>query len=296
MLKAGVAGAGVFGGYHSRKYAALDGVTITAVYDHDLHHAERLAKPLGAHGFDDFEAFLAAVDLVTVATPADSHAALAARALDAGKSVYVEKPLAVTREEAQALTRAARASALTLACGHQERAVFEAMGLFELGQAPTRIAAVRRGTPSERNRDVSCVLDLMIHDLDLAAALAGSGVASVTAKGVYDEVRAEIVFASGLRARFEASRIAEKRERTMSLAFESGLVEVDFLAPSFRNTTNERLDPDFAASPGGADPLGTSVARFVAAVRGESWRPLATGEEGAKALDLALAVEKAAGL
>lgn len=296
VLKAGVAGAGVFGGYHARKYAALDDVAMTAVYDHDLHHAERLAKPLDAHGFDSFDAFLSAVDVVTIATPADSHAGLAARALRAGKSVYVEKPLAITRDEAQALTRAARTAGLTLACGHQERAVFEAMGLLDLSQVPSRIAAVRRGTPSERNRDVSCVLDLMIHDLDLAAALAGSGVASVTAKGIYDEVRAEIVFVGGMRARFEASRIAEHRERTMSLAFDGGLVEVDFLAPSFRNTTDELLDPDFAATPGGQDPLGTSVARFVAAVRGDTARPLATGEEGAKALDLALAIEKAAGL
>ena len=77
---------------------------------------------------------------------------------------------------------------------------------------------------------------------------------------------------------------------------DSGLVEVDFLAPSFRNTTDELLDPDFAATPGGQDPLGTSVARFVAAVLGQAPRPLATGEEGAKALDLALAIEKAAGL
>jgi len=296
VLKAGVAGAGVFGGYHARKYAALDGVTMAAVYDHDRHHAERLAAPLDAWGLDDFDAFLAVVDIVTIATPADSHAPLAARALAAGKSVYVEKPLAVTRDDAQALTRAARTAGLILACGHQERAVFEAMGLLDLSQTPARVAAVRRGTPSERNRDVSCVLDLMIHDLDLAAALAKGGVASVTAKGIYDEVRAEIVFSSGMRARFEASRIAEARERTMSLAFGGGLVEVDFLAPSFRNTTDELLDPDFAATPGGQDPLGSSVVRFVAAVLGEAPRPLATGEEGAKALDLALAIEKAAGL
>ena len=291
-----MAGAGVFGGYHARKYAGLPGVRMAAVYDHDLHHAERLGRPIEAEGFDDFAAFLAAVDVVTIATPADSHAELGALALAAGRAVYVEKPLATTRDEARALTVAARRGGVVLACGHQERAVFEAMGLLDLGETPARLAAVRRGTPSERNRDVSCVLDLMIHDLDLAAALAGSGVASVTASGVYDEVRAEIVFASGMRARFEASRIAESRQRTMSLAFDEGLVEVDFLAPSFRNTTAHPLDADFAESAGGQDPLGTSVARFVQAVTGESPRPLATGEEGAKAIELALAVEAAAGL
>jgi predicted dehydrogenase len=136
----------------------------------------------------------------------------------------------------------------------------------------------------------------MIHDLDLACALTRGAAVSVTAKGIYDEVRAEVVFASGTRARFEASRIAENRERTMSLAFESGLVEVDFLAPSFSNTTPHSLDADFAASAGGQDPLGTSVSAFVGAVTGECVRALATGEEGAKALELALAIETAAGL
>jgi predicted dehydrogenase len=296
LLKAGVAGAGVFGGYHARKYAGLADVEMAAVYDHDLGHAQRLAGPLEARGFDDYDAFLAAVDVVTVATPADSHAALAARALAAGKPVYVEKPLAVTREDAKSLIRASRMAGLVLAVGHQERAVFGAMGLLDLSEAPTRIQAVRRGTPSERNRDVSCVLDLMIHDLDLACALARGAVVSVTARGIYDEVRAEVVFAGGMRARFEASRIAETRERTMSLAFDSGLVEVDFLAPSFRNTSAQVLDADFSASAGGQDPLGTSVSAFVAAVTGEAARPLCTGEEGAKALELALAIEAAAGL
>ena len=295
LLRAGVAGAGVFGGYHARKYADLAAVELTAVYDHDLGHAERLAGPLGVQAFDDFEAFLSAVDMVTVATPADSHAALAARALAAGKPVYVEKPLAIARDDARALVRASRMAGLALAVGHQERAVFAAMGLLDLPEAPTRVEAVRRGTPSERNRDVSCVLDLMIHDLDLACVLARGPAVSVTARGIYDEVRAEVVFGGGLRARFEASRIAERRERTMALAFDSGLVEIDFLAPSFRNTTPNPLDAGFAASPGGRDPLGTSVAAFVASVA-EGARPLATGEDGARALELALAIEAAAGL
>jgi predicted dehydrogenase len=269
---------------------------MAAVYDHDLAHAERLARPLNAGAFDDYAAFLAAVDVVTVATPADSHAALAALALAAGKPVYVEKPLAVDRDSADALVRAAEARGLALACGHQERVVFAAMGLLDLPAPPRMVQAVRRGTPSERNRDVSCVLDLMIHDLDLAAQLAGGDPVRVNAQGGYDEVRAEIEFAGGQVARFGASRIAEARERTMRLVFDSGEVAVDFLAPSFANTTAYALDAAFADSEAGRDPLGTNVAGFVAAVRGERPRPIVTGEEGARALDLALRIERAAGL
>ncbi len=286
----------MFGGHHARKYAAINGVEMAAVYDHRLHHAERLAHPLHAAAFDDYAAFLSAVDVVTVATPADSHATLAALALAAGKPVYVEKPLAVDRDSADALVQAARARGLALACGHQERVVFAAMGLMNLPQRPQVVEAVRRGTPSERNRDVSCVLDLMIHDLDLAAQLAGGDPVRVSANGGYDEVSAEIEFAGGLIARFEASRIAPARERTMRLAFPGGEVAVDFLAPSFANTTAFALDAGFAESEAGRDPLGTSVAGFVAAVRGERPSPIVSGADGARALDLALRIEAAAGL
>ena len=292
-MRAGVAGAGVFGGYHAAKYAALDGVRLTAVYDHHPAHARALAERFGAEAFDDMAAFLAAVDLVTVASPADTHAALAAAALAAGRHVYVEKPVATTRAEALALVAAAKAGGLVLACGHQERVVFEAMGLMAVPERPVRIEAVRLGTPSERNRDVSCVPDLMIHDLDLALALAGPGATRVmAASGGFDAVIAEVDFGGGLTGRFEASREAAGRHRTMRLVYPSGTVEIDFLAPSFANHTPHRLDADFALSPDGRDPLGASVGRFVAAAAGQG-RPAVTGEEGARALGLGLAVEAA---
>ena len=294
MLLAGVAGAGVFGGYHARKYAALDGVRLAAVFDHHLPHAEALAAELGAEAFNDLDAFLAATQVVTVATPGDSHAAIARAALEAGRHSYVEKPLATTREEAAALVALAEAKKLVLACGHQERVVFQAMGLLSTGERPTRIEAVRRGTPSERNRDVSCALDLMIHDLDLALAIAGDW-DSATSVGDFDEMEAEVYFGRGLTGRFEASRVAKKRVRTMKLVYPSGTVKIDFLAPSFSNGTPHALNPDFAATAGGRDPLGASVGAFLDAVRGQG-RPAVTGAEGAAALDLALAIEAGVGV
>ncbi|HTK35129.1 MAG TPA: Gfo/Idh/MocA family oxidoreductase [Caulobacteraceae bacterium] len=293
LLKAGVAGAGVFGGYHARKYASLPDVDLVAVYDHHLPRAQALAAELGAKAFDDLDAFLEAVDVATVATPADSHAPLARFALAAGRHCYVEKPLAVGRDDADALVTAAAEWGLVLACGHQERVVFQAMGLMSAPERPLRIEAVRRGTPSDRNRDVSCVLDLMIHDLDLGLALAG-GWTDVEAKGGFDDLAAEVDFGGGCTGRFEASRVAEWRERTMRLVYPSGAVEIDFLAPSFADGARFGLNADFAATAQGRDPLGASVAAFLAAVRGEAARPAVTGAEGAAALDLALAIEAAA--
>ena len=115
------------------------------------------------------------------------------------------------------------------------------------------------------------------------------------AEGEFDAVVAEVTFAGGLTARFEASRIADARLRTMRAVYGEGEVDIDFLAPSFRNTTPYTLNPEFASSPEGKDPLGVSVSRFLDAVRGVG-RPVATGADGARALDLALAVEMAAGL
>ena len=301
LLNAGVAGAGVFGGYHARKYASLPGVTLTAIFDPDLARASALASEFGATPCTDLAAFLALVDVVTVASPADTHAATALAALKAGKSVYVEKPLASTLQEAESLTSLAAQKGLVLACGHQERIIFQAMGLLDVPETPLALEAVRRGVWNIRNTDVSCVLDLMVHDIDLALTLARSEPITVEAEGKIqqgphlDEVEAEVTFASGMTAKFKTSRIAEARERTMRIVYPSGVVEVDFLTRAFSNTTPFALRADFAETPAGSDPLGANVAGFLAAVRAEQPRPPVTGAEATQALDLALAVELAAG-
>ncbi|WP_168073218.1 Gfo/Idh/MocA family oxidoreductase [Caulobacter sp. SSI4214] len=299
LLKAGVVGAGVFGGYHAKKYVELEGVTLAGVYDVDLARAEALAGPLGARAFDDIDAFLAAVDVVTVAAPAVHHAAPALAALKAGKPVYSEKPIACAPEDADKMVAAAAKAGVPLACGHQERVVFQAMGLLDIPEQPLRLEAVRRGTPSDRNLDVSVVLDLMIHDIDLALALcdgepiAVEGEGAITRSTSLDWVKAEATFDNGFTALFDSSRVAEARERTMKVVYPSGEVEIDFLARTFRNTTPFPLIENFTETPAGKDPLGLSVAGFLKAVRGEARRPVVTGEEAARALDLALAVEQA---
>jgi predicted dehydrogenase len=189
-----------------------------------------------------------------------------------------------------------------VACGHQERIVFAEMGLFAAPERPIRVEAVRKGLWTGRNDDVSVILDLMIHDLDLALNLAKVEPKSVEAHGrtvnggLVDETDAKIGFADGMVAAFTASRAAEARERTMKVVYPSGEIEIDFLARTFRATTPFALKPDFAETVRGKDPLGASVGDFLAAVRGEAKRPAVTGEEAARALALALAVEEAASL
>jgi predicted dehydrogenase len=169
------------------------------------------------------------------------------------------------------------------------------MGLLDIPEKPLRLEAVRKGTPSIRSKDVSVVLDLMIHDIDLALSLTDAEPLTVEADGDGDEVTAEATFDDGFTAVFTASRRAEARERTMKIVYPSGTLEIDFITRAFTNTTPFPLNEAFTETPAGRDPLGTSVGGFVAAVRGLSPRPVVTGEEAARALDLGLAVEQAGG-
>ncbi|HEY2660842.1 MAG TPA: Gfo/Idh/MocA family oxidoreductase [Caulobacteraceae bacterium] len=300
-LKAGVAGAGAFGGHHARKYAGMAGVTLAAVYDPDMDRARELAGGLGALAMDDLGEFLKVIDILTIASPAFTHAAVAMPALAAGRPVYVEKPIATNLEDADRIVARAATSNLILACGLQERVVSKAMGLLDIPEKPMFLEAVRRAPWNPRNTDVSCVLDLMIHDIDLAITLNPNEPLAVEADGrvthgpFVDEVTCEITLGDGSTVKLNASRIAEARERRMRIIYPSGEVEIDFITRAFRNTTPFPLNADFTDTPAGRDPLGASVAAFVAAVRGEASRPAATGEEAVRALDVALAVEQAAG-
>ncbi|WGM39712.1 Gfo/Idh/MocA family oxidoreductase [Caulobacter sp. NIBR1757] len=295
LLKAGVVGSGVFGGYHARKYAEMDGIELVGIYDLHPERCFDMANQYGAEAYGDLDDLLKVADIITVATPATTHARLALQCLAAGKPVYVEKPLATTLEDADRLIQAAAKAGLVLACGHQERVVSQAMGLLDIPEKPLRLEAVRKGTPSPRSQDVSVVLDLMIHDIDLALALTDAEPFTVEAEGTPDEITAEASFEDGFTAVFTASRIAQARERTMRIVYPSGVLEIDFVTREFRNSTPFALNEAFTDTPAGRDPLGTSVQGFVNAVLGKSPRPVVTGEEAARALDLALAVEQAAG-
>jgi predicted dehydrogenase len=243
--------------------------------------------------------FLEAVDVVTVASPATFHAEHALAALAAGKPVYIEKPISTSVDDAERVRAAAAAKGLVVACGHQERVGFQAMGLLDIPEQPLLLEALRHGPPSERSRDVSAVLDLMIHDIDLALVISASdavtaeGEGRLSGDGVWDIARAEVSFEDGFMAVFDVSRQAPERKRTMRIVYPSGEVEIDFMARTYRNTTPFALNADLAGTPAGTDPLGVSVQGFLKAARGEAPRPIVTLDEAIRALDLALAVEQA---
>ncbi len=299
-LRAGVIGAGVFGGYHAQKWSRMDGVRLTAILDSHPERAADLAGRIGGQAFSEMDKFLAAVDVVSITSPATSHGRIALRALKAGKAVYVEKPLAVGLGEADAILSAAAERRLVVACGFNERVALLATGLPDFQETPWLIETKRNGTPSPRNRDVSVVLDLMIHDIDLMLMFAGGSPltaeceGTANAEGLLDTALAQVSFTGRTVATLEASRIAAAPERRLKLCYASGEVEIDFLSGTLTNTTGFELDQGFADAPAVADPLRHSLELFRDAVCGRC-APLANGLDGARALDLALAVEQAVG-
>jgi len=293
QLRTGVAGAGVFGGFHARKHAASPRIDLAGVFDPESARAASLAAEFGGRNFDSFVALLDAVDAVTIASPATVHFSMAEAALRAGKHVYIEKPIALTLAEADALIALADANGLVLQVGHQERFVLAAMGLPRGDRLPLGLEFCREGPASGRGEEVPAALDLMIHDLDLARLFGLTRPNKIDACGSYDETIATLTFEGGRTASFVASRRAGARRRLMKAVYDDGAIEIDFLNRTIRNGTQASLAAnDFAAGPAAlSDPLGASVNAFVAAIL-DGKRAFVDGKAGRGALEWALMVEQ----
>ena len=232
-LRIGIAGAGHFGRYHALKVASSERATLVGIHDADEERARTVGWEAGAPEMT-FPALLEASDAVIVAAPAEAHHVLAAAALRAGRHVLVEKPIAATLAEADELAALASERKLVLQVGHLERFSAAYRALAGRAGAPLYIEAARIAPFKPRGTDVSVILDLMIHDLDLVLALVDSPIESVDAVGAAvaspheDIANARIRFASGAVATITASRISARTERRMRIFGQDGYVAVDF--------------------------------------------------------------------
>jgi predicted dehydrogenase len=234
-LRIGVVGAGHFGRYHALKAAAAERATLIGIHDRDEERSQTVGWEAGAPHLT-LDALLDKADAVIVATPADTHHAVASAALRAGKHVLVEKPIAATLAEADELAALAVERGLVLQVGHLERfsAAFQAVAART--GPPLYIEAARVAPFKPRGTDVSVILDLMIHDLDLILALVDSPIESVDAVGAAvaseheDIANARVRFASGAVATITASRIAMRTERRMRIFAQETYLAVDFAA------------------------------------------------------------------
>ena len=176
--------------------------------------------------------------------------------LNSGAHVLVEKPIATTAGEAEHLIALARSRGLVLTVGHQERYVLARSGLFQITQTPAFVDCVREGPWTGRGTDVSVVLDLMIHDLDLVHSLIPGDIAEITAQGrsvygqSFDEVTARLVFDSGATVRLTANRAAGQRKRSLRIGYaDSSEIAFDFLTRELVNSTPTVLSLKDASDP-----------------------------------------------
>jgi len=232
-LRIGVAGAGHFGRYHALKLAATPRAVLSGVHDRHAERAKSVSQEVGAPALS-LPALLEASDAVVIAVPAAAHHAVAVAALRAGLHVLIEKPIAATLAEADELATLAAASGVVLQVGHLERFSAAHGALAGRIGPPVYIEATRIAPFKPRGTDVSVILDLMIHDLDLILSLTDSRIESVDAVGAAiasateDIANARIRFASGAVATITASRVAMRTERRMRLFAADGYVAVDF--------------------------------------------------------------------
>jgi predicted dehydrogenase len=293
ILRAAIVGGGVFGRHHAAKYLRMKGVKLAAIADLNAEARHAVETQLEVPAVADWRELLGKVDVVSVCSPASTHAEIVRAFLKAGAHVMVEKPIATDLEEAEALIELAASRGLVLTVGHQERFVFAKSGLLDYEDAPLSVECVREGPWTGRGTDVSVVLDLMIHDLDLIHRLVPGGLARVRAAGrclcgrLADQVTANLVFENGSQVELVASRAAGMRRRFMRMVYPDGEIEIDFLTRKVTNTTSRKLQ-----SLELRDPLWESVAAFVAAARAGA-STLVRPEEAYRALETALLIEDA---
>lgn len=280
-----VVGAGHMGRLHAAKAArALPGAaTLVGVADRHLDRAEALARQLGAgvRAAADPLALAGEADAAIVAVPTVAHAEVAQALLDAGLDVLVEKPIAATLAEAEALVARARAAGRVLQVGHLEWHNPALVAVRPHLRRPRFVEAHRLGPFPARATDVDVVRDLMIHDLDVLQRLLGEEPASLEAVGApvlseqADLANARLRFASGCVANLTASRVTPSAQRKLRIFQADGYLSIDFLA---RTAIAGRRDgppdaPRIAIEPipvPAGDPLEAQLAAFVAAVRERS--------------------------
>jgi len=232
-LRVGIAGAGHFGRYHALKVAASDRARLVGIYDPDTERAKTIGWEAGAPDMP-FETLLPAIDALIIAAPAEAHHFLASAALRAGKHVLVEKPIAASLAQADELAALAQGSGLVLQVGHLERFSSAYQALSARSHSPLYIEAVRIAPFKPRGTDVSVILDLMIHDLDLVLALVDSPIESVDAVGApiasafEDIANARLRFANGAVAAITASRVSIRTERRMRIFARDTYLAADF--------------------------------------------------------------------
>jgi predicted dehydrogenase len=297
-LRIAVVGVGHLGRHHARILSSLPGVTLVAVVDKNRTRAEEVGAATGARALVNHGELLGQVDAVTIAVPTQLHHDVARPFLAAGVAVLVEKPMARSVAEADAMIRAAATGNAILAVGQTERFNPAVAAARPLLVDPRFIEVHRLGTFPERSLDIDVVFDLMIHDLDVVLSLVNSDVEAVEAVGVpvltgrVDIANVRLRFANGCIANLTASRISRDRVRKIRFFQPAAYLSIDYAAQKIELWTLLKGDGPMPTIQRrevevvNEEPLVRELADFVDAI-GCRRPPVVTGEQGRRALALA---------
>lgn len=295
-LKAGVLGVGYLGRFHAQKYSMLPEVEFIGVYDANLDRAKEVAAELKCEAFVDMNSLIAKVDMVTIASPTTTHFEVAKKCLESGLHIHIEKPMTQTTAEAVTLCELAEKKGLKIQVGHVERfnpALIEAKKKL---RTPLFIECHRLAPFKPRSTDVSVVLDLMIHDIDVVLNLVKSEIASISAVGTpvltktHDIANARIEFKNGAVANMTASRVSQRSARKFRIFQENQYLSMDFGTGEVNllTKTGEYKDGEIpldveAWNLEKGDALLSETKSFIEAVT-KNKDPEVTGRDGLKAL------------
>jgi len=296
-IRVAVVGAGEFGRQHARVYRELEGAELAGILDRDQERAARVASEFGAPVFREIGELAGRVDAVSLAVPTVDHAAMGARLMEVGLDVLVEKPMAASLEEADALLSAAKRSGRILQVGHVERFNPAVRAVEPIVNRPLFFEVHRLGVFTPRSLDVDVIYDVMIHDLDILLALVAEPVGELAAVGIpvltdkVDIAHVRLEFAGGAVANVTASRVSTERVRKMRFFQQHEYVSLDYAR---RDALRVRVakpgpQPEFSFEKLPAEniePLKAELQDFVEAVRTRR-APRVGGEAGRAALELA---------
>jgi predicted dehydrogenase len=320
MLRVGVIGVGHLGRFHARVYSELGSCELVGVYDTDAQRAAEVASEYGTSPMDDLDALLDQVDAISIATPTISHHEVGLRCIDNGVHVLVEKPIARTIEEARELVRAGREAGVVVQVGHIERFNPAVRAAIDVLNDPKFIEVHRLGVFVPRGTDVAVVLDLMIHDIDLILSTVRAPVSHIDAMGVAvlspstDIANARLKFEDGCVANITASRVSREKMRKIRFFQNDAYVTIDTLTPraqvfrrksvpeeTLRKIAKGEIEGglssivDYADLPlDGADSLELELSSFIECVS-EGAEPVVSGEDGLRALEVAMEILKQVG-
>ncbi len=236
MLKVGVFGVGHLGKFHLNNWNEIEGAELVGFFDPGEENANGVIEQYKLPRFDDMEKLMNACDVVDIVAPTTVHFEICKLAITKGKHVFVEKPLANTMDEARTLVKLAREANIKFQVGHVERfnPAFLALNAYHIN--PMFIEVHRLAQFNPRGTDVSVILDLMIHDIDIILSLVKSNVKFISANGVAvmsdtpDIANVRIEFDNGCVANLTSSRISMKKMRKMRLFQKDAYIGIDFLA------------------------------------------------------------------